>query len=182
MMVGTTLGAALILGLFAYSDGSRLLGVLREVDVYKLAWPVLCTIGSYAAMARSYQKIADAAGLHLPFGETLRITLVSTSANYILSTGGLSGLAVRSYYFFQQHELGWGAAVSISLAQTFITNVVLFAFLCWGVLSLSLTDEVSTPTLPVVGFLFLLALALSALVVSVVASRRARQRIFAALI
>ncbi|MGH7819611.1 MAG: lysylphosphatidylglycerol synthase domain-containing protein, partial [Candidatus Binatia bacterium] len=158
MILGTAVGAAVILALFAYSDRSTLLRVMREVDPPRLVWPLLCTTGSYAAMARSYQKIAAAAGLELPFGEMVRVTLVSTSANYILSTGGLSGLAVRSYYFFQQHRLAWGTAVSISLAQTFITNLVLFAFLCWGMLSLSLTDELSNPSLPVVGFLFLLAL------------------------
>jgi hypothetical protein len=133
-------------------------------------------------MARSYQEIALAAGLNVPYGEILRITLASTAANYVLSTGGLSGLAVRSYYFSQQRHLRWGNAVSISLAQTFITNLVLFAFLFWGLLNLLFSGDIAGRSLIEILFLFLVSLAICLGAVAIVASRRARLRLFAALI
>jgi uncharacterized protein (TIRG00374 family) len=143
-----------------------------------LLLPVACTVGSYAAMALSYQRIALMAGLDLPFPEIAKITLASTAANYVFSTGGLSGLALRSYFFSQQHGLSSGSAVSISLAQTFLTNFVLLAFLFWGLLNLLLEGQLHSGSEAIVGVLFLLSLMLCSGAVALVASRNVRQRLF----
>lgn len=182
LSVGGLIGIAAVSLLVVFTDGKQLVLVLRRVDGPSLVLPVACTVASYAAMARSYQRIASAAGLELGFPEMLRITLVSTAANYILSTGGLSGLAVRSYYFSQQHRLSSGNAVSISLAQTFITNLVLFVFLFWGVLSLYVYGGVGGFSIVGVALLFFVSFTLCLGAVAVVASRRARLKLFAALL
>lgn len=172
--------AVLAIGLIAVmSDARALLQAVSEVRPAMLVIPVLCTIGSYVAMAVSYQRIATVAGLDLPFREMLKVTLASTSANYVFSTGGLSGLALRSYFFSQQHGLSSGSAVSISLAQTFLTNFVLLAFLFWGLLNLLLDGQMQRSSELVVGLLFVLSVALCAGAVAVVASRTARLRLFA---
>lgn len=130
-------------------------------------------------MAVSYQRIAAAAGLSLGFGEMLKITLASTATNYVFSTGGLSGLAVRSYFFSQHHGLKSGSAVSISLAQTFLTNFVLLAFLFWGLLNLLFEGQLRGSSELIIGFLFVLSLLLSSGAVAVVTSRTARLKLFA---
>lgn len=181
-MGATALGLAAFLCLFLLSDGPTLLRILREIRPETLAAPLACTILSYAAMAKSYQEIARTAGLHVSFPEMARITLVSTAANYVISTGGLSGLAVRSLYFSQRHGTGWGNAVSISLAQTFVTNLVLLAFVAWGLVNLVWVDEPALRSAPVALALFALSLLLCALAVVLVASRRVRERLFAFLL
>jgi glycosyltransferase 2 family protein len=182
LVLGGFVGFAAVALVLIASDGRTLLDLAGSIDLRSLALPLACTAGSYAAMARSYQRIAAAAGLRLGFGEITRLTLVSTSANYVLSTGGLSGVAVRSYYFSQQHRLRWGSAVSISLAQTFITNLVLFAFLFWGVLNVIFYRDVGGRSLIAVFCLFFLALAVCLAAVAVVAYRGARLKLFGALI
>jgi hypothetical protein len=86
-------------------------------------------------MSLSYHGIAAAAGIRMPFWEMLKITLVANTVNSLVSTGGLSGFAVRMY-FFTQHQIALGTAVLISFVQTFMTNVTLLFFLFAGFLYL----------------------------------------------
>ncbi|MGH9202911.1 MAG: lysylphosphatidylglycerol synthase transmembrane domain-containing protein [Vicinamibacterales bacterium] len=175
--VGIVIGLLALVLIIVASDADALYRAVGNVRPDRLVWPALCTAGSYAAMAMSYQRIAAAAGLELKFGEMMRLTLASTAINYIFSTGGLSGLAARSYYFSQQRGLSTGT-VSISLAQTFLTNFVIFAFLFWGLLNLLVYDPMSGPSQAIVGFLFLISLCLC-LAAAVVGSRGARLRLSA---
>lgn len=124
-------GIALLALPVAFSDGRRLLEIVSSVRPQDLAALVLLTALSYLAMSRSYQGIACAAGTDLPFREWVRITLVSNTANYLVTTAGLSGFAVRMYLLSQQ-GVRPGRAVLISLVQTFLTNLTLLAFILLG--------------------------------------------------
>ena len=179
LLFGVMLAVVAIAMIVIAVDGRALLNVAGRVRPSMLLLPVLCTAGSYAAMAVSYQRIAAAAGLPLPFAEMLKITLASTALNYVFSTGGLSGLALRSYFFSQKYGLASGTAVSISLAQTFLTNFVLLAFLFWGLLNLLFDGQLRGSSEAIVAFLFLLSLLLCSGAVAIVTSRTARLRLFA---
>jgi uncharacterized protein (TIRG00374 family) len=129
--------SALVVGLgalallFVFSDTRKLWLTASDLDGGLLLIPFACALASYAAMARSYQGIASAAGSEVPFWEMLKITFVANTANYVVSTGGLSGFALR-LYFFLRLSVPSGTAVTISLVQTFITNVVLLLFVVAG--------------------------------------------------
>ena len=181
LVFGLVVAVGAIAMIVVASDGRALVQVARKVRLSMLLLPLICTAGSYAAMALSYQRIAAAAGLKLSFPEIAKITLASTAANYVFSTGGLSGLALRSYFFSQQHGLSSGSAVSISLAQTFLTNFVLLAFLFWGLLNLLFEGQLRGSSEAIIGVLFLLSLLLSTGAVALVASRTVRQGLFASL-
>jgi hypothetical protein len=125
------LGAALLIFLVTRADLDQLIRTARGVAPTLLLLPVLATLGSYLTMAWSYQGIARAAGYTLPFAEMCRITLVANTANYLLSTGGLSGFALRMY-LFAHRGIPAGSAALISLVQTLLTNLVLLIFVAWG--------------------------------------------------
>lgn len=128
---------ALVLGLgafatiFLFTDFRELWAVLANANVWMLALPVLCMGLSYLTMARSYQGIAIAAGCPVSLTEMLKITFVANSMNYLVATGGLSGFAVR-LYFFTRLGMPSQIAVVVSLAQTFLTNITLLAFVLVG--------------------------------------------------
>ncbi len=182
LLFGLVLAVAAIATIVIAIDARALVRVAGSIRPTMLLLPVLCTAGSYAAMTASYQRIADAAGLRLSFGEMLKVTLASTAANYVFSTGGLSGLALRSYFFSQTHGMSSGNAVSISLAQTFLTNFVLLGFLFWGLLNLLFEGQLRGSSQFIVAFLFLLSLLLCSGAVAIVASRTARLKLFALLL
>ena len=125
------LGFVVLVLLFVFSDTRKLWQTASDLDPRLLLIPFACALASYAVMARSYQGIASAAGADVPFWEMLKITFVANTANYVVSTGGLSGFALR-LYFFLRLSIPSGTAVIISLVQTFLTNLVLLLFVVAG--------------------------------------------------
>jgi uncharacterized protein (TIRG00374 family) len=131
VIVALGAGFGVFVLLFILSDTRKLLQAASAIDPWLLAVPLACAIASYVLMALSYQGIAAVAGARVPFWEMLKITFVANAANYIVSTGGLTGFALR-LYFFLQLSIPSGTAVIISLVQTFVTNVILLVFVIVG--------------------------------------------------
>jgi hypothetical protein len=125
------LGLAAFASIFAFTDFAELWSVLAHANLWLLPLPVLCMVASYATMARSYQGIAVAAGCPVPLFEMVKITFVANAMNYLVATGGLSGFAVR-LYFFTRLGMASQTAVVVSLAQTFLTNYTLLVFVIIG--------------------------------------------------
>jgi uncharacterized protein (TIRG00374 family) len=117
--------------IFAYSDAHQLLEAAADISWPRLAAPVGATLLSYVLMALSYEGIARAAGTPIGLRAMLRITFVSNTVNYLVATGGLSGFAFRMY-FFRQHGIPVGTAVTISFVQGLLTNLALLIFLVMG--------------------------------------------------
>jgi hypothetical protein len=137
-----TVGVALLILPVLLADGRELLRITAGTDPVLLILPPSLTVLSYAAMSRSYQGIADAAGFRLPFASWLRITFVSNTVNYLVTSAGLSGFAVRMYLLSQQ-GLPSGRAVLVSLVQTFLTNFTLLFFVLAGFATLVLRYSLS---------------------------------------
>lgn len=135
VVVAVAIGFAALLVLALVTDGPKFVDTARKVDPAALAVPMVLSLLSYAAMARSYQGIADIAGRHLPFRDWLRITFVSNTANILVVSAGLSGFAVRMLLLAQQ-GVSSGRAVLISLVQTFITNFTLLFVILGGIMTL----------------------------------------------
>ena len=134
-IIAAALGIGVLLVLVLIADGQELLNKAKDISPAALALPMVLSVLSYAAMARSYQGIADAAKCRLSFRDWLRITFVSNTANYLVTSAGLSGFAVRMLLLAQQ-GVPSGRAVLISLVQTFLTNFTLLLFILWGFVSL----------------------------------------------
>jgi uncharacterized protein (TIRG00374 family) len=135
VVVAAAVGIGLLLLLVLLTDGQELWRTATNVEPEALAVPLVLSLLSYGAMARSYQGIADVAGRHLPFREWLRITFVSNTANNLVTSAGLSGFAVRML-LLSQHGVSSGRAVLISLVQTFLTNFTLLFFILGGIVAL----------------------------------------------
>ena len=102
------------LAMFAMADLREIWRVLAQADGALLTLSFVCGALSYAAMARSYQGIAAAAGADIPFWEMFKVTIVASTVNYVVSTGGISGFAVRIFFF--SFDLG-GRLMSITFTS-----------------------------------------------------------------
>jgi hypothetical protein len=169
-------GAAVLVCLLIAADTRELLNTIAQIHPARLALPVAATMASYVAMARSYQGIAHAANVVFPFWEMFKITFVANSMNYVVATGGLSGFAVR-LYFFTRRGIGAGTATSISLAQGFITNVSLLLFLVMGFGYLMMSEQLSLTAQLACGILLAALLAVTALALALLFARARRRRI-----
>jgi uncharacterized protein (TIRG00374 family) len=146
--VAFTVGLALFALPIVLSDGRELLRVATGISLPLLGLPIGFMLLSYAAMSRSYQGIAEAADCHLRFRDWLRITFVSNTANYLVTSAGLSGFAVRMY-LLGQHGVASGRAVLISLVQTFLTNFTLLFFILIGFATVVIQNELLPPAVVV---------------------------------
>jgi hypothetical protein len=162
------LGLVILASLFVFSDGRALVQTVSAIPAPALASPLLLGILSYLVMARSYQGIAAAAGWALPLSVWVRITFVSNTVNYLVTSAGLSGFAARMFLLAQQ-GVPSSQAVIISLVQTFLTNVTLLVFIVAGFVSLVLRGRLDTWALVVVGTM--LGLFASLLVAALVLAR-----------
>ncbi len=161
--------------LFVFSDARELWRVASSLDPVLLLLPLGCGLASYALMALSYQGVATAAGCRIPFREMLKITFVANAVNYLVTTGGLSGFAVRMYFFIKM-AIPSGKAVTISLVQTFLTNLILLLFVVTGVVYLLQAHDLQGFELfATVGMLVLLVLA-TIVFVFLLAHRALRRR------
>jgi uncharacterized protein (TIRG00374 family) len=170
-----TVGVGLLVLPVVLADGRELWRTAAGIQPAMLAVPILLTLFSYAAMSRSYQGIADAAGCRLNFREWLRITFVSNTVNYLVTTAGLSGFAVRMYLLSQQ-GVPSGRAVLISLVQTFLTNFTLLFFILLGFTTLVLRQYLPAPALAAVSTVVVIFAALLGYAVLLMYHRRLRRR------
>jgi uncharacterized protein (TIRG00374 family) len=173
--VAVLLGIAAFLALFAVADLRELWRVVATANVPLLALSLGCAVASYAAMARSYQGIAVAAGADVGFWEMFKVTIVASTVNYLVSTGGLSGFAVR-IYFFTRRGIASSTAVLISLAQTFMTNLTLLGFVLLGFAYLFRAHSLSGYPLLIAGALLVLFIAAGIVAALLLLHARLRRR------
>jgi uncharacterized protein (TIRG00374 family) len=140
--VALAFGVALLVLPVVLANGRELLKTAAAIQPSLLALAVAFTLLSYAAMSRSYQGIAEAAGCALHFRDWVRITFVSNTVNYLVTSAGLSGFAVRMY-LLSQRGVPSNRAVLISLVQTFLTNVTLLFFVVAGFAAMVLHHSLS---------------------------------------
>jgi uncharacterized protein (TIRG00374 family) len=168
-------GLGLIALLFSRADWPTFMGTVARIHPAMLVALGLLTLASYAAMSRSYQGIADTAACRLSFPAWMRITLVSNTANYLVTSAGLSGFAVRMYLLSQQ-GIPAGRAVLISLVQTFLTNFTLLLFIALGFASLVLHHTLPGAALMAASIALALFTALLAYAVVLMYHRQLRRR------
>jgi hypothetical protein len=106
----------------------------------------------------------------------LRITFVSNVVNYIVATGGLSGFALRMY-FFRQSGIPVGRAVTISFVQGLITNLTLLIFLMMGFIFLLTHESLGTAALVSAAILLGLFVIATALALLLLVHRGVRRRV-----
>jgi glycosyltransferase 2 family protein len=174
--LAAVLGVGVLVALLVFADTKELLKTIAQIQPARLLLPIAATIASYVAMARSYQGIALAANVPFSFWEMFKITFVANSMNYVVATGGLSGFAVR-LYFFTRRGVGAGTATSISLAQGLITNISLLVFLVIGFGYLMTSDKLSFAAQAASGVLLVACFSVTALVIGLLFARDRRRRI-----
>ena len=175
VVAALAIGVALVALPVVLADGRELLRTAAGIRPAALGLALALTFLSYGAMSRSYQGIADAAGFRLGFRDWLRITFVSNTVNYLVTSAGLSGFAVRMYLLAQQGAQP-GLAVLISLVQTALTNLTLLLFILLGFATLVLRYQLSTAALTAASGSVIAFTGILAYAVVLVYRRRLRRR------
>lgn len=139
------------------SDGRELARVFNQLKLSSIFLAILCMGAAYVALGLSFSAIFKMAHHRVPFPRLLSITFISATFNYIISSGGMSTMAVRS--FLLKHEkVPYSVSIPLSFAQNMIFNLVLSVVCLGGVLYLHHHRELTSEGFQVVVILCLLGL------------------------
>lgn len=144
LIIGSVVLVCVYAAMIAGAGGRQLLDTI-SLEPRLLILPLLATLLSYVTMSFSYEGITRAAGGQIRSRDMLRITFVANTVNYLIPTGGLSGFALRMVMLTKKKVAG-GRAVLISFTQTLLTNMMLLAFIMYGLVTLVVSRQTTTST------------------------------------
>jgi hypothetical protein len=113
------------------TDGRKLGSVVGSLKPAALVAALLCSAISYFSIVGSFSALLRISQHKVGFWRLSAITLISTTFNFVISTGGLSSIAVR-LYLFKKENVNVSVMLPISVAQSMLTNVVLALFCSFG--------------------------------------------------
>lgn len=122
----------MVLGLAGalFTDLPTLVDTFHHIHVESLLFALLCTGTAYLSFTLSFNGLFEMTPYRVPFNKFFSIMFISYTINFIVSSGGWAGIAIRS--FLLKHEkVPYSVTVPLSFAQNMIFNLVL-SCVCFG--------------------------------------------------
>ncbi len=129
-----SLPIALSLGILCaliYPNLDALAVTLKRAHPGFLLVALCCAFMSYFFMGLSLWEVLKILGHRLPFLETAGIALVSTTVNYFVSSGGVSGFATRAH-LLSRRGISYGISVTSSVVISVFIYLVLSIIIAEG--------------------------------------------------
>ncbi|OGR49304.1 MAG: hypothetical protein A2X37_10245 [Elusimicrobia bacterium GWA2_66_18] len=121
------LGAAAALLLLGALVGSRLEEVLRAGEAVSWGWfwaALAGALASHAMVGLALSEVLTILGHPLGGPTVLGIALVSTTANYLVSAGGVTGFALKSHLLHKRR-----VPIATTVTASAVTSAILYAVL-----------------------------------------------------
>jgi uncharacterized protein (TIRG00374 family) len=114
-----------------YSDMPKLLEIFHHIEIESLLFSLLCTGLAYLAFTLSFNALFEMTPYRIPFGRFFSIMFISYTINFVVSSGGVSSLALRSF-LMKQEKVPYSVTIPLSFAQNMIFNLVLCCVCFFG--------------------------------------------------
>ncbi len=137
VVVSLMVAGVMVLALAAalLSNFSKLLEVLRGLEKGFLMLALLTTGAAYLSSALSFRTLFKMALHPVPFPKFFSIMFISDTVNFIVSSAGMSSIAIRAFLLKQQ-KVPYALSIPLSLAQNMVFNLVLSCFSLGGLVYL----------------------------------------------
>jgi uncharacterized protein (TIRG00374 family) len=120
----------LALATFLLSDISKLVDVFHHLEMIQMIFALLATGTAYLAFTLSFRALFQMTPYRIAFPKFFSIMFISATVNFIISSGGMSSIAIRA--FLLKHEkVPYSVTIPLSFAQNMIFNLVL-SCVCFG--------------------------------------------------
>lgn len=113
-----------ILGWLIYPNVGEMCETLRTCNLRWLLLSFCFAVSSYAFMGLTLWEVLRLLGIRLPFLQVAGIAFVSTTVNYFVSSGGISGFATRAH-LLGKRNVPYGASVTSSVVITVLIYLAL---------------------------------------------------------
>ncbi|MDR0291528.1 MAG: flippase-like domain-containing protein [Elusimicrobium sp.] len=128
--LGVLLSAALLVYIFFHSKDA-FIKIWAEVNVGYLLWAAAAAAAIYVCMGLSLWEVLRAMGKRINIFSAIAIALVSTTVNYLVSSFGVSGFALRAH-LLGKRKVPLGVSVTASIVLTVIIYMVLALIILQG--------------------------------------------------
>ena len=122
-----SLGALAALAILGVLVGSKLEAVLRAGSAVSwgcFAAALACALASHAMVGMALSEILTVLGHPLGAPAVLGIALVSTTANYLVSAGGVTGFALKAHLLHKRR-----VPIATTITASAVTSAILYAVL-----------------------------------------------------
>jgi uncharacterized protein (TIRG00374 family) len=122
-----SLGAVAALAILAALVGARLDEVRKAGETISWGWVwggLLCALASHAMVGMALSETLAVLGHSLGGPSVLGIALVSTTSNYLLSTGGVTGFALKAHLLHKRR-----VPIATTITASAVTSAILYAVL-----------------------------------------------------
>jgi len=127
---------------FIYDGKDNFLKIWREVNTFYLILALLSSAIIYVFMGLSLWETLKLLGHKINIGACMSIAFVSTTVNYLISTMGVSGFALRAH-LLGKRGVPLGISVMASIVISVLLYAVLFAIILQGSLLLVFSSGMS---------------------------------------
>jgi len=128
ILLAVIIGSGLILSV---SDLRKIAEVAEKIQPCPLLLAFIATFFSYLFIGLALKKLLNLVGEHISFKDMLAISWVSTSLNYLVSTGGIGGLTMR-LFLLKKKNISFSDTFLVCFVHTFLINGVLIGFVMFG--------------------------------------------------
>ena len=129
--VAALFGAAVLLYTVKQANFHRLVEHLGDIDPCWAAMVVVSAFLSYLCIAGVLKKLLGGISLPISFGSCFKISLLSSTLNYLMSVAGLSGVAAK-VYLLSREDIPPSNTLSVSIIHGFLTNTIAVLFIYLG--------------------------------------------------
>jgi hypothetical protein len=125
--VAFSLGALAALAIMAALVGSRLVEVRRAGEAVSWLWALAalgCALASHSMVGLALSETLAVLGHDVGAPSVLGIALVSTTANYMVSAGGVTGFALKAHLLHKRN-----VPIATTVTASAVTSAILYAVL-----------------------------------------------------
>jgi len=135
-------GLSVLFYTIKHADLQKLAQHLGDISPWWGGAVLISAFLSYACIAGVLQKLMMGIGRPLSFSACFKISLLSSTLNYLMSVAGLSGVAAK-VYLLSREKIPPSNTLSISIIHGFLTNTIAVVFIYLGFFYLYSQHEIS---------------------------------------
>ncbi len=170
-------GLAVLFYTIKHADLGKLAQHLGDISPLWGAVVVAAAFVSYACIAGVLQKLLQGIGRPLPFGSCFKISLLSTTLNYLMSVAGLSGVAAK-VYLLSREDIPPSNTLSVSIIHGFLTNTIAVLFIYLGFFYLYSQHEMTGRSQEVGIVILIVAFIMTWLTIQTIVHEKFRKRVW----
>ncbi|MDR0734692.1 MAG: flippase-like domain-containing protein, partial [Elusimicrobiota bacterium] len=131
-----------VVGWVVWHSRGDFLKIWNEVNIWYLVLACMSSAAIYACMGLSLWETLKLLGTRINIGAAVSIAFVSTTVNYLVSSLGVSGFALRAH-LLGKRKVPLGVSVMASIVITVLLYMVLIIIILLGTLLLLFTKGAS---------------------------------------